>query len=196
MGAVAKPEVPVSVDIEASGPSPGTGSLVAIGACLVDDPEVGFYREVRPIEGLPWDASAEEVHGLSRDHLAAVGLDAATAMTSFAAWLDEVAPSASPIFVGFNAPFDWMFVADYFHRFLGRNPFGVSGIDLKSVFMGRHGVREWALTTKRHALAVHPVSRAHTHNALDDARMQAQLASELLDRAAPPGTDSGLRTDA
>ncbi len=27
-------------------------------------------------------------------------------------------------FVAFNASFDWMFVKDYFHRFLGRNTFG------------------------------------------------------------------------
>jgi DNA polymerase III epsilon subunit-like protein len=183
MGGVPNAEVPISVDIEASGPSPGTGSLVAIGACLVDHPEVAFYREIRPIDGLPWEASAEAVHGLTRDHLAARGLDPAMAMAEFATWIAEVAPEGSrPVFVGFNAPFDWMFVADYFHRFLGRNPFGISAIDLKSVFVGRHGIAEWAQTTKRHVLAVHPVSRVHTHNALDDARMQAELAGELLGR--------------
>jgi len=188
---VAKREVLVSVDVEASGPSPGTGSLIAIGACLVDDPETGFYRELRPIEGLPWEASAEVVHELSRDHLAVEGSDPEAAMAAFAAWLDEVAPKGSvPVFVGFNAPFDWMFVADYFHRFLGRNPFGVSAIDLKSVYMGRHGVRDWAETTKRHVLAVHPVPRIHTHNALDDARMQAELATELLGRSADARAES------
>jgi ribonuclease T len=104
-------------------------------------------------------------------------------MSAFAVWLEEVAPEGSvPVFVGFNAPFDWMFVADYFHRFLGRNPFGISAIDLKSVYMGRDGARDWSQTTKRHVLEVHPVSRIHTHHALDDARMQAQLASVLLDR--------------
>jgi DNA polymerase III epsilon subunit-like protein len=111
-------------------------------------------------------------------------------MSAFAEWLEEVAPEGSaPVFVGFNAPFDWMFVADYFHRFLGRNPFGISAIDLKSVYMGRDGVRDWSQTTKRHVLAVHPVSRIHTHHALDDARMQAQLASALLDR--PAGEEGG-----
>ncbi len=182
---MAKREVLVSVDVEASGPSPGTGSLIAIGACLVDDPETGFYRELRPIEGLPWEAGAEAVHELSRDHLSVEGLDPVAAMTAFAGWLRDVAPEGSvPVFVGFNAPFDWMFVADYFHRFLGRNPFGVSAIDLKSLYMGRHGVLDWARTTKRHVLAVHPVSRIHTHHALDDARMQADLATELLVRSA------------
>ena len=182
---MAKREVLVSVDVEASGPSPGTGSLIAIGACLVDDPDDGLLPRAAPDRGTAVGGVRGGVHELSRDHLAAEGSDPEAAMAAFAGWLDEVAPEGSvPVFVGFNAPFDWMFVADYFHRFLGRNPFGVSAIDLKSVYMGRHGVREWAETTKRHVLAVHPVSRIHTHNALDDARMQAELATELLGRSA------------
>jgi len=32
------PEVLVSVDVETSGPTPGTGSLIALGACLVVAP--------------------------------------------------------------------------------------------------------------------------------------------------------------
>ena len=36
-------------------------------------PRSGFYRELRPIDGLPWEASAEAVHGLSREHLAGRG---------------------------------------------------------------------------------------------------------------------------
>ena len=175
-------EVRISVDIEASGPSPGTGSLVAVGACLVDDPDVGFYREIFPVEGLPWDPAAEAVHGLSRDHLAAVGADPVEAMTEFADWVDRVArDGARPVFVGFNAAFDWMFVADYFHRFVGRNPFGISAVDLKAVYMGRHRIPRWTETTKQHVLQQYPGTLEHTHNALDDARMQAQLARALLE---------------
>jgi ribonuclease T len=181
------PEVLVSVDIETSGASPSTGSLIAIGACRVDRPDEGFYRELHPIAGLPWADSAQAVHGLSREHLAALGVEPREAMASFAAWLEEVADDAHPVFVGFNAPFDWMFVADYFHRFLGRNPFGISAMDLKAVYLGRYGVRRWSDTTKRHVLGDVGGSLAHTHNALDDARMQAQLARRLLDR--PPTAD-------
>jgi DNA polymerase III epsilon subunit-like protein len=176
------PEVLISVDIEASGPSPSTGSLVAIGACRVDDPSAGFYCEVKPIPGLPWEADAEAVHHLSQVHLDENGTQPAQAMRDFAAWIDESRGQARAVMVGFNAPFDWMFVADYFQRFLGRNPFGISAMDLKSVYLGRFGVRQWADTTKRHVVDRIGVSLPHTHNALDDARMQAEMARTLLDR--------------
>jgi ribonuclease T len=177
---VPDPEIFISVDVEASGPTPGSGSLIAIGACLVDAPDVGFYVELRPISDLPWDAGAQRVHGLDQERLAAEGVPPAEAMERFAAWVTSVADGARPVLVGFNAPFDWMFVADYFHRFVGSNPLGVSAIDLKSVYLGRHDVRLWADTTKRHVLARYPGTLAHTHNALDDARMQAELARALL----------------
>ena len=176
------PETFISVDIEASGPSPGTGSLVAIGACLVEDLEATFYREVRPIVGLPWDDAAERIHGLSRLRLEEQGVPPEQAMRDFATWVRGVARGGRPVFVGFNAPFDWMFVADYFERFQGSNPFGHSALDLKSLYLGREGGGSWAETTKGHVLARYPVDLAHTHHALDDARMQAAIARRLLDR--------------
>ena len=56
----------ISVDVETSGPSPGTGSLLAIGACLVDEPAQSFYRELQPDPGTAWDPDAAPVHGLDR----------------------------------------------------------------------------------------------------------------------------------
>ena len=43
----------VSVDIEASGPSPSHGSMLSIGACLVEDPQTGIYLELKPVAGMP-----------------------------------------------------------------------------------------------------------------------------------------------
>jgi hypothetical protein len=39
-------DVLVSVDVETSGPAPGRYSLLAIGACLVDNPGHSFYVEL------------------------------------------------------------------------------------------------------------------------------------------------------
>ena len=66
-------------------------------------------------------------------------------MRSFVDWVDTVAAGRRPVFVGFNATFDWMFVADYVWRFVGRNPFGISGLDIKALYLGRHldEVRRW-----------------------------------------------------
>src|SRR3989338_204813 len=39
----------VSFDVETSGSSPGKYSMLSLGACLVDDPSITFYRELKPI---------------------------------------------------------------------------------------------------------------------------------------------------
>lgn len=177
---VSDDEVLVSVDIEASGPSPGTGSMLSIGACLVEDPQVGIYLELKPLPGLPWRDDAHAVHQLDRSHLEQNGLEPSDAMAALEAWLANVAGDRRPVFVGFNAPFDWMFVADYFHRCLGRNPFGIAALDLKSYYMARDRIAAWAETSRRHVAQRYPVPTPHTHNALDDARGQAELALLLL----------------
>ena len=64
----------------------------------------------------PWlhpVAEALEVSKLSVDILRTMGEPPESAMKHFADWVVEVVPTgARPVFVGFNAPFDWMFVAD------------------------------------------------------------------------------------
>jgi DNA polymerase III epsilon subunit-like protein len=177
---VESPEVLVSVDIEASGPSPSTGSLIAIGACLVDDPDVSLYLHLKPLPGVPWSEEAQRVHGLSQVGLLQRGLDAPEAMRRLDAWLSEVSVGRQPVFAGWNAGFDWMFVADYFERYLGRNPFGIAPLDFKAYLMGRDRLTRWA-DTRRSVVAerygqVEPV----THNALDDARRQATFIRRLM----------------
>lgn len=165
----------MSVDIEASGPTPSTGSLIALGACLVDDPSTGLYVELKPLPGVPWNDDAESIHGLSRPHLDANGLEPAVAMQAFGLWLEESAGDRQPVFVGFNATFDWMFVADWFHRFLGRNPFGTSGLDIKAYYMGRRRLERWADTRRDRVASDLAVEGTHSHHALEDAREQANL---------------------
>jgi len=175
-------EVLISVDIETSGDSPSTGSLLSIGACLVDDPTSGIYLELKPEPDLPWSADAERVHGLSADRLRRDGLDPAQALRQLDDWVLQIAAGRWPVFVGFNAPFDWMFVANAFWRYLGHNPFGISALDLKSLYMGRVGVARWEETRKLHIEERLDIHFEQTHNALQDARDQALLARFLLQR--------------
>lgn len=184
-------EVLVSVDIESSGPSPSKGSLLSIGACLVDDPGVAIYLEVKPLADRDWDPGAEKVHGLTRDHLLQTGLDPAQAMERFAEWVKEAAGDARPIFVGFNAPFDWMFVADYFYRYLDRNPFGVSALDLKAYYMALEGLDRWDETRRSNIDERLGLEPDHSHHALEDARGQAVLAHRLLVRNRARKRESG-----
>ena len=173
-------EVLVSVDIEASGPSPSVGSLIAIGACLVDDPDVTLYLELKPQPGLPWSVEAEKVHGLSQVRLLQRGLDAPEAMRRLESWLTEVGQGRQPVFAGWNAGFDWMFVADYFERFLGRNPFGIAPLDIKAYLMGREGLPRWTDTRRSAVAARYGGMEPLNHNALDDARQQAAFFGRLL----------------
>ena len=175
----------ISVDVETSGPTPGTGSLITIGACLVARPEVQFESTLQPIPGLPWSDEAERVHGLSRAWLAAGGATPESAMRSFVDWVDMVAEGRRPVFVGFNATFDWMFVADYAWRYAGRNPFGTAGMDLKALYLGRHlgEVRTWAGTTSADVVRRYPVTLPHTHRPLDDALEQGAMCRLILEGA-------------
>jgi DNA polymerase III epsilon subunit-like protein len=157
----------ISVDVETSGPTPATGSLIAIGACLVNHPEEAIELLLRPDPALPWSDEAETVHHLGRDFLGRVGLEPA---------------GSRPVFVALNAPFDWMFVADAAWRHLGRNPFGTSALDIKALYMGRHldEVEHWRHTSRLKMLERYPVDLPHTHDALDDAREQAAICRAIL----------------
>jgi len=177
----------VSVDVETAGPNPSHYSLLSIGACLVADPQRTFYVELRPVND---DATPDAlaVSGLSLEQLAEHGLPPAEAMARFEAWLAaEVPPDQPPILVAFNAPFDWMFVNDYFHRFLGRNPFGHTALDLKAFYMGLTGA-DWPETTMRYVAARYLGGRQLTHHALCDAQDQAELFQKMLAEAAAHGS--------
>ena len=174
----------ISVDVETSGPTPHTGSLLSVGACLVDDPERGIELLLRPEPGLPWDGAAEAIHRLDRATLERDGLEPAEAMVLLERWIAQVVPAGSrPVFVALNAPFDWMFVADAFWRHLGRNPFGHSALDIKALYLGRHAaeVGRWSETARVRMLERYPVDLPHTHTALADAREQAAIFRQILD---------------
>jgi len=121
------------------------------------------------------------VHGLSMERLSEGGTPPAEAMARLAAWVAAITPGgARPIFVGFNAPFDWMFVNDYFHRYTGSNPFGHAALDIKALYMGLTGV-SWE-ETSMHYLAIRYLGGAQlTHNALQDAIDQARILEGILE---------------
>jgi len=175
----ANPETYISVDVETAGPNPSQYSLLAIGACSVFYPERNFYIELKPVN-LSFRPEALESCGLSLEKLAVEGVDPGEAMKGFETWLQEVLPDGQrPIFVGFNAPFDWMFVNDYFHRFLGHNPFGHAAIDIKSYYMGLAKV-PWAETTMQFLGRLYLNQPALIHHALRDALDQGEIFCKLI----------------
>ena len=132
-----------SVDVECSGQTPLDGSLISIGACLVDDPATTFYVELKPDPAKAWGHKEERVHRLTRAHLEEHGIDRIEGVRHFAEWVrttaEATAPESSPLLIGFNTPFDWMWLVMAFTEAGVRNPFGMSAVDLKSIYYALHG---------------------------------------------------------
>src|SRR5947209_16376309 len=100
-------------------------------------------------------------------------------MRFFREWIKKISSDTSPVFVGFNATFDWSFINWYFHTYLGENPFGIGGIDIKSFYMGMSGC-SWEDTRSSQIPATFKGPSHHTHNALDDAKEQAEMFELML----------------
>jgi DNA polymerase III epsilon subunit-like protein len=177
------PDIPIeryiSVDVETSGPSPGKYALLSIGACTMEEPRHTFYVELQP-DTTEFTQDAMLVSQLSFDRLGLEGLPPKVAMEKFERWLDEVMiEDAQPVFTALNAPFDWMFVNEYFYRYLGYNPFGYKALDIKAFFMGLHGVL-WQDTSYATISEHYSVRIQLTHHALHDAISQADIFQGML----------------
>ncbi len=183
----------MSVDVETDGPIPGDYSLLSIGACVVGGGH-DFYVEMKPISG-NFEKEALKVSGLNRQRLSAYGVDPGVAMKAFDVWVKRACNrNKKPVFVGLNAPFDWMFVHWYFVHFLRNDPFGHTALDIKSYYAGATGERLWAKTSKSKVARKFLPGKTSTHNALEDARQQAEMFRRLKSAVSsirkPIGADS------
>lgn len=174
-------EIYISVDIEADGPVPGDYSMISFGACVVgsDNPLDEFYVEIRHMTD-NFVPEALAVSGFDRAYLRNC-TQPDTAARQIVSWLDEMQQDHGGriIMVGFNAPFDWMFVNYFLHHFEGRNPLGISALDIKSLYMGVTGCT-WGETSMAKLPPELKPATGLTHNALQDARDQALIFERIL----------------
>jgi DNA polymerase III epsilon subunit-like protein len=168
----------ICVDVETAGPHPAEYALLSIGAVVVDDPAQSFYIELQPDRNIITDESLS-IHKLALDVLAKRGTPPKQAMEKFAAWVQQQAAGRSPIFVAFNAAFDWMFVNDYLHRYTGDNPFGHRALDMKALFMGLTST-PWEETSYQNVSHYYDQPEALAHDALQDAQQGAALFAAML----------------
>jgi ribonuclease T len=172
-------EVYICVDVETAGPIPPDYSMLSIGACTIFTPQSTFYIELQPLNSSSTPEAAA-VHQLSLQRLGQEGIPPVEAMQQFEAWLAiQSAPEKQPVFVAFNAAFDWMFINYYFIHHLGRNPFGHAALDIKALYMGQASV-PWSQTSWRHISPQYIEHTSLTHHALQDALDQAELFKRLL----------------
>jgi ribonuclease T len=172
------------VDIESAGPIPEEYSMLSIGACVVgkeDEKENNFYVELQPISD-KYETGALEVTGFSIDYLKDHGTPIKEAMINFSDWIIKVSDKKRPIFVGSPVVFDWSFVNYYFHKFIGSNPFGLSGLDLKSLWIGKTNSKWNATGIKAIKKVLGLEHLVHSHNALEDAKEQALIFAKIMEK--------------
>lgn len=160
-----------SVDIEADGPAPGLYSMVSFGAVIVEPGlKRTFYAELKPISDL-WIPEALAVSGFTREQMIHFE-DPIPVMTRFEEWINQNT-KGRPIFIADNPGFDFSFINYYFHAFLGRNPFGFSSRRIGDLYCGAKldGFAKWK----------HLRETLHSHNALDDARGNAEAILKMQD---------------
>ena len=172
-------ELYISVDIETTGPIPGVYSMFQLGACVVSQPSERFFAELTLLND-NFVPEALEACRVTIDDLKKKGIEPSAAMENFTRWVKQVSGSFKPVFVAFNATFDWMFVHWYFHKYLIENPFGISGLDIKAYYMGMMKC-SWGETRSSRLDSRFHLFEAHTHNALDDAIEQAGIFQKMMD---------------
>jgi DNA polymerase III epsilon subunit-like protein len=173
-------EAYICVDVETTGPIPGDYSMLSIGACTIFEPQRTFYIELKPINQNSIEEAAS-IHALSLERLMVDGVAPKEALTRFEAWLvNEAAPNQQPLFVAFNAAFDWMFINYYFYHYLDHNPFGHAAIDIKAFYMGMADV-PWSQTSWRFISPKYMTEHSLTHHALQDALDQADMFKKMIE---------------
>ncbi|MDM0110671.1 exonuclease [Variovorax sp. J22R133] len=183
MSSNAKPEIYVSTDVEVDGPIPGPHSMLSIASAAfsADKQLLGTWSanlELLPgatghPDTLDWWKQHPEAWQASREKPRAPEV----VMKEYVQWLEAL--PGLPVFVGYPAAFDFMFVYWYLISFAGRSPFSFSALDIKTMAMTmlRKDYRRSAKNTMpRRWFDDTP----HTHVALDDALEQGALFCNML----------------
>jgi len=172
-------EVYVSTDIETDGPIPGANSMLSFASVAYDDDGRELACFSVNLETLPAatpDARTMEWWRTQPDAWAACRTDLrapAIAMADYDRWVQAL--GGRPVFVAYPLLFDMMFVYWYQIRFVGKSPFGHSGIDIKTMAYVALGLRSYRDATKRGMPADWFGATPHSHVALDDARGHGEL---------------------
>jgi DNA polymerase III epsilon subunit-like protein len=157
----------IVVDVEADGPIPGENSMIAFAAVVVT-PELDktFTARLRPVTD-KWVPGALSVCGITREESLEFP-EPNGVMHEFFKWVEKV-KGHNATFISDNPAFDWQFINYYFHKYVGKNPFGFSGRRIGDLYCGMkmHAGKnhEWKKNLRK---------TAHTHDPLDDAKGNAE----------------------
>lgn len=178
-----KPEIYISTDVEANGPIPGPNSMLSFGsaAYLADKTLISTFSanletlaHAKPDpKTMEWWQTQPEAWKACRENLQ----PPEQAMKDYLAWVKSL--PGKPVFVGYPAAYDFMFVYWYLIKFTGESPFSHSALDIKTLAMALLK-KDYRKCTKH----IFPKSwfddLPHTHKALDDAIEQGALFCNML----------------
>jgi hypothetical protein len=181
--AMAANEIYVSTDVEADGPTPGPHSMLsfASAAYTADKTLVATFSanlELLPgATGHPETMAFWEKNPSAWDATRTSLEPPGAAVQRYVRWVDAL--PGRPVFVGYPAAYDFLFVYWYLMRFVGRSPFSHSALDIKTYAMAmlKKGYRE---STKGNMPKRWFDPLPHSHVALDDAIEQGALFCNML----------------
>ncbi|WP_067061828.1 exonuclease [Roseateles chitosanitabidus] len=176
-------EIYISTDVETDGPIPGPHSMLSLGAAAYTADKhllSTFSANLETLEGASphpktaaWWATQPEAWAACRCDLESPE----AAMRRYVAWIATL--PGKPVFVGYPAGFDFLFVYWYLIRFTGDSPFSFSALDIKSYAMAVLKT-EFRASTKRNMPKSWFDPLPHTHVAVDDAVEQGALFCNML----------------
>ena len=177
-----------SVDVETDGPIPGPHSMLSLGAAAFIEKDgkpaliSTFSRNFETLPGATmhpktksefWDKQPKAWEECRKDPR-----DPKEAMGEFVAWVNSITVG-KPVFVGYPAGFDQLFVYWYtiFHGY--ESPFSFSALDIKSYVSG-YKAWDYRECTKRNMPRHWFPKSPHTHVAVEDAIEQGGLFMNIL----------------
>jgi len=176
-------EIYVSTDIETDGPAPGLNSMIsfASAAYLGDKTLVAtFSANLETLEGAGTDPDTMvwwESQPLAWQACHRNPQPPAIIMPQYVAWLKGL--PGKPVFVGYPAVFDFMFITYYLHRFAGESPFLYFALDIKTYAMAL--LKKNLYDVDKDSMPAHWFDDLpYTHVALDDAVSQGALFCNML----------------
>lgn len=176
-------EIYVSTDIEADGPIPGENSLLSLASAAFSADGKLISTFTANLETLPnanpdpetmkwWETQAEAWQSCRTDTQTPE-----LAMQTYNQWLRNL--PKKPVFVGYPAAYDFMFVYWYLIKFTGNSPFSHSALDIKTLAMALMKT-DFRSASKRRMPADWFGEHKHSHVALDDAIEQGELFCNML----------------
>jgi len=176
-------EIYVSTDVEADGPIPGPYSMLSFGSAAFLPDKTMISTFTVNLETLPGGAQDPGTMAWWLKQKAAweacrMNLETPeVGMKNYVAWLKQL--PGKPVFVGYPAGFDFMFIYWYLIKFAGESPFSFSALDIKTYAMAILKT-PFRKTVKKEMPKEWFSENKHSHIALDDAIEQGVLFCNML----------------